>query len=45
MMGSAFVAIVTAKIMADTVKYFDHYGYRGDPKLAFGIAIGTTAAW
>jgi hypothetical protein len=45
MIGGACVALVTVRIMADIIRYFDHYGYRENPKLAFGLAVGTAAAW
>lgn len=44
MVGSACVAIVTTKILRDTVKYYDYYGYHAQPKVAIGIGIGTTLA-
>jgi len=43
MMGAVFVAIVTAVIMSDTVKYYDHFGV-SDRKMAIGLGIGTIAA-
>jgi hypothetical protein len=43
MIGSVFVALVTTKIISDTVRYYDHYGYT-DPVVATGIGVGTTAA-
>jgi len=42
-MGAVFVAIVTAVIVSDTVKYYDHFGV-SDRKMAIGLGIGTIAA-
>jgi len=42
-MGAVFVAIVTAVIVSDTVKYYDHFGV-SDRKIAIGLGIGTIAA-
>jgi len=42
-MGAVFVAIVTAVIISDTVKYYDHFGV-SDRKMAIGLGLGTIAA-
>ena len=42
-MGAVFVAIVTAVIVSDTVKYYDHFGV-SDRKMAIGLGLGTIAA-
>jgi len=36
--------IALAKILSDTVKYYDHYGYK-NIKMALAISLGTLVAW
>jgi len=43
MIGSVLVAIVTTKIISDTVRYYDHYGYT-DRVIGTAIGLGTSAA-
>jgi len=42
--GSAAVMLALAKILSDTVKYYDHYGYK-NIKMALAISLGTLVAW
>jgi hypothetical protein len=42
--GSAAVMIALAKILSDTVKYYDHHGFK-NIKMALAIALGTFIAW
>ena len=42
MVASVLVCMVTAVIISDTVKYYDHFGVT-DKKLAIGLGVGTMA--
>ena len=43
-MGSVAAALLLAKILSDTVKYYDHFGFK-NIKTGVAIAIGTFLAW
>lgn len=43
-MGTVAVALISAKILSDTVKYFDYYGMSSQPRIATFIAVGTPLA-
>ena len=43
-LGSAAVCMLFTKILSDTVRYYDHYGYK-NVKVATAIAIGTGVVW
>jgi hypothetical protein len=43
-MGSVAAALLLAKILSDTVKYYDHFGFM-NIKTGVAIAFGTFLSW
>jgi hypothetical protein len=44
MLGSGLVCLFLAKIVGDTVKYYDHCGFKGKERTGVLIAGGLTLA-